>query len=288
MSDDRLRELERRWRETGAPEDERAWLRGRLRAVARLDWASYQRACELDPAAAADYLGKRVGPKDLRLAARLGSATAALSLGQPAAPTPHVFQIQGAAALGDFFGSWEPALVYLRAALCQVLEWWLDRGPEYRESIEEFEPTLTAIRDWFYGERGEKAGQTALVWARSAPARAQLLAGRFEREGRALRHLAYAWGGLAYICAPIGEPFRKGSPTWPSSRGGGIANPDGIRLERVTWIRHEAFEAIKGTMYERHPVLDMMHPDYGPAIAATLAPFEEFAAEALVRWLLSK
>lgn len=32
MSDDRLRELERRWRTTGAPEDEGAWLSERVRA----------------------------------------------------------------------------------------------------------------------------------------------------------------------------------------------------------------------------------------------------------------
>jgi hypothetical protein len=62
VSDARLRELERRFRETGAPDDEAAWLRERLRA---------------------GELEERL----LRLADRLRHPAAALALGTPAAPS---------------------------------------------------------------------------------------------------------------------------------------------------------------------------------------------------------
>ena len=74
MSDEKLRELERRFRETGSADDEVAWLRERARAGEKLNWDSYSRLHELDVEAAADYLRWRVeigdlSPEDLRLAA---------------------------------------------------------------------------------------------------------------------------------------------------------------------------------------------------------------------------
>jgi len=65
VTDVKLRELERRWKESGAPEDELAWLTGRVRSGERLDWESYSRLTELDVPTAADYLRKRVDEGDL-------------------------------------------------------------------------------------------------------------------------------------------------------------------------------------------------------------------------------
>ena len=81
MSDEKLRELERRFRETGSPDDELAWLRECARSGEKLDWDSYSRLHELDVEAAADYLRWRVGSGDLsasrlRLAGRLGHPAA--------------------------------------------------------------------------------------------------------------------------------------------------------------------------------------------------------------------
>ncbi|MCO5165050.1 MAG: hypothetical protein M9894_01615 [Planctomycetes bacterium] len=63
MSDDGLRAVEARWRQTGAPEDEAAWLVARVRAGA-------------------------LPPERLRLAARLGHRAAGLAVGAAAEPLP--------------------------------------------------------------------------------------------------------------------------------------------------------------------------------------------------------
>lgn len=60
MSDEQLRELERRWQNTGAVEDEAAYLVGRVRAGEELDWTTYLRLAELSPEVASDYLQGRV------------------------------------------------------------------------------------------------------------------------------------------------------------------------------------------------------------------------------------
>lgn len=65
MSDERLRELEHRFRETGSADDELAWLRERARLGEKLDWDSYSRLHELDAEAAADYLRWRVETGEL-------------------------------------------------------------------------------------------------------------------------------------------------------------------------------------------------------------------------------
>ena len=83
MSDEKLRELERRFRETGSAEDELAWLRERARSGEKLDWDSYSRLHELDVEAAADFLRWRVeagelSSSNLELAAYCGHRAAAL------------------------------------------------------------------------------------------------------------------------------------------------------------------------------------------------------------------
>ncbi|HBP18982.1 MAG TPA: hypothetical protein DEA08_14500 [Planctomycetes bacterium] len=65
MSDEKLRELERRFRETGSADDELAWLRECARSGEKLDWDSYSRLHELDVEAAADLLRWRVKTGDL-------------------------------------------------------------------------------------------------------------------------------------------------------------------------------------------------------------------------------
>lgn len=56
MSDERLRALERRWKESGAAEDELAWLNERVRQGESLEWVSYSRLAELSVEGAAAYL----------------------------------------------------------------------------------------------------------------------------------------------------------------------------------------------------------------------------------------
>ena len=48
MTDERLRELERRFAESGDPTDELAWLQERVRTGAALSWESYRRLANLD------------------------------------------------------------------------------------------------------------------------------------------------------------------------------------------------------------------------------------------------
>jgi len=91
VTDVRLRELERRWKESGAPKDELAWLTERVRGGERLDWESYSRLAELDVQAAADYLRKRVDEGDLsqerlELAALCGHEVARVAGSTPIAP----------------------------------------------------------------------------------------------------------------------------------------------------------------------------------------------------------
>lgn len=65
MSDEKLRELERAFQESGSEEAELAWLRGRARAGEKLDWPSYSRLHELDVEVATGYLQRRVERGDL-------------------------------------------------------------------------------------------------------------------------------------------------------------------------------------------------------------------------------
>ncbi|MGE0712999.1 MAG: hypothetical protein AB7N76_07890 [Planctomycetota bacterium] len=65
MSEERLRDLERRFLESGSDEDELAWLSAQVRSGRKLDWSGYSRLHELDADAAADYLGRRVRWGDL-------------------------------------------------------------------------------------------------------------------------------------------------------------------------------------------------------------------------------
>lgn len=81
MSDEKLRELERRFKETGSAQDEAVWLYELLRTGEALDWHSYLRLMELDVVAASRHLKQRVATGDLTadqmaLAAKLGHTPA--------------------------------------------------------------------------------------------------------------------------------------------------------------------------------------------------------------------
>lgn len=88
VADERLRRLERCWKETGAPQDEAAYLIEQLRLQGDLPWGSYSRLAELDVPAAMDLLLTRLQRgslqgEHLRLAALLGHEPARRGSGSP-------------------------------------------------------------------------------------------------------------------------------------------------------------------------------------------------------------
>ncbi|MDC3379548.1 hypothetical protein OAX78_04635 [Planctomycetota bacterium] len=86
MSDGRLRELERRWKETRAVEDEAAYLLERVRVGKSLSWDTYIRLATIDAVAARDFLRLQrdrgvLRGSDLELAGQLGHEPARLASG---------------------------------------------------------------------------------------------------------------------------------------------------------------------------------------------------------------
>ena len=86
MTDSRLRDLERKWKESGAVEDEVAWLREAVRRSARPTWSQYARLAVTSPEAAAAFLVSSVADggvdrAELVLAARCGHPPAAMATG---------------------------------------------------------------------------------------------------------------------------------------------------------------------------------------------------------------
>ena len=82
MSDEKLRELERQFRETGSADDEVAWLRERARSGENLDWDTYSRLHELDVEAAADYLREHHQAPRLLVGHSLGGAAVLAAAGR--------------------------------------------------------------------------------------------------------------------------------------------------------------------------------------------------------------
>ncbi|MGE0706576.1 MAG: hypothetical protein AB7N76_05825 [Planctomycetota bacterium] len=81
MSDSELRDLERRWRESGVDDDELAWLQALVRRVPALTWEQYSRLGSLDPESAAGYLELQVQSGELELE----RVERAASVGEPGA-----------------------------------------------------------------------------------------------------------------------------------------------------------------------------------------------------------
>jgi len=81
VSDKKLRDLERRFRETGNAGDELAWLRERVRLGERLEWRNFLRLNKLDVDATAEYLRFRselgeLGVQEIELLASGGHLAA--------------------------------------------------------------------------------------------------------------------------------------------------------------------------------------------------------------------
>jgi len=90
VTDGKLRELERRWKETGSVEDEARYLLERVRVAEPLASSSFWRLAEVDVASAAEYLKSRVEsgdvPHDLvAVAGRFGEPTSRRALEAPPA-----------------------------------------------------------------------------------------------------------------------------------------------------------------------------------------------------------
>lgn len=94
MSDQRLRDLERVWKESGAEQDELAYLQEQIRTSRTLAWKDYCRLVQLSVEAAADYLRARMARGDLArdkliLAAYCSHEPARLALGGAAPESSH-------------------------------------------------------------------------------------------------------------------------------------------------------------------------------------------------------
>jgi hypothetical protein len=93
VAEERLRELERRFKESGAEQDELDWLREEIRFRGTLGWEHYSRLAELSVETAVDHLTARVergelGQEELELAAYCGHAPARRILGEAAPSVP--------------------------------------------------------------------------------------------------------------------------------------------------------------------------------------------------------
>ncbi|MGE0706922.1 MAG: hypothetical protein AB7N76_02975 [Planctomycetota bacterium] len=137
MSDEKLRELERRFRETGSAEDEVAWLRERARSGEKLDWESYSRLHELDVDAAADYLRWRVATGDLTQE-RLELAAYCGEVGRVSR------QLRTDAFLQSL-GRWGPAP--FAEVLRQVLLASIQKRPNIPEVVAILKPALRALEE---------------------------------------------------------------------------------------------------------------------------------------------
>ena len=105
MSDLRLRDLEREWRNSGLGVDELAWLRARIRAGELLGYATYRRLASLDAAEAELYLRGHCSSDGasrsmLRLAAYCGHAPALSIAGDPHPPADLIGWGEGLAQWG--------------------------------------------------------------------------------------------------------------------------------------------------------------------------------------------
>jgi hypothetical protein len=195
MSDARLRELERRWRQTGAAEDQAAYLKARVDA--------------------GEFARERVA-----LAARLGDAAAALALGLvPTGPPRELLRARSVPtgevdeATGLPFG--RDALVELQplphaerllaavVALEALIGWWLEGGHEAGSSPPMAIPAhaLSVAREWI-AEPDAGNALRALHAARETYAE-----GNRQEVGLGYMHLCCAASFVAFACAPVNEPL---------------------------------------------------------------------------------
>lgn len=141
MSDQRLRELEARWRASGSGEDEVAWLTERVRNGERLDWQSYLRLALVDPPTAAEYLdlstlSTKLTPERVRLAARYGHLPANELLTRDGG--------YGANAARE--ETLVPEIGY-RELICEVARWALHEHSPDRVAAEAFVAAYAAVEE---------------------------------------------------------------------------------------------------------------------------------------------
>ncbi|RMG06657.1 MAG: hypothetical protein D6731_25305 [Planctomycetota bacterium] len=178
----------------------------------------------------------------LALAARLGSRPAADALGiEPTPPPPFLdrFAVGEEAFLAHFQRSWEAIFIALSGALDILRREWALRCPELLEALDELHPLAQAGWDWFAGARRNEDALTALAWARSQSAYAELLAERPPAElGRAFSSFCQALGLMAYVGAPAWAPLRRGHPEGvPTGRDGTPLPTEAVRRGRLLVAR---------------------------------------------------
>lgn len=150
MSDDEVRELERRWRASGSDADEAAWLVARLRAGT------------LEPA-------------QVELLARLGDRAAVLATGVPAAPRPTTVNgletwLREALVPGGLQALVRGALVVLRD-FCRELDRDAYDGGR-RRIVSTLRPAIEASEEWCGCPCPSHADEANRVAARSDAATA--------------------------------------------------------------------------------------------------------------------
>jgi len=159
VSDEKLRELERAFQESGSEEAELAWLRERARAGEKLDWESYSRLSELDVEAAAGYLRWRVETGDLsherlEMAAHCGDIPACVSVG---------LEFRDLGLPGTRWWEWTHPLLSSLArwgthpcvwAVGELVESAVERRPDAR-TIHGIDAFMHAIRGWIAAEGTE-------------------------------------------------------------------------------------------------------------------------------------
>lgn len=208
------------------PADRVAWLR------ARLDAGALSRA-------------------RLEGVARLGDPDAAAALGLVARLGVDVY-----AHGDDAFASLPVTdqVVVLAHALEGLARWWR-RGAQPPAETRHLEPVVAAIEAataWAAGPeapRGERALEAGRHVVRFfeviPPDTGGLDPGTYER---ALTHLAYAAGKVAYTCAPPDAPFR--APTqWDPPLVRAARSEEAERTVRADAARSETIQAIRGRAY---------------------------------------
>jgi hypothetical protein len=189
--DERLRNLERRFKESGDPTHELAYLQEQVRQGGSLDWESYQRLAELDVDGAAGYLLARVERGDLEqekleLAAYCSHEPARVALGAEAPEVPEDLEEWGQ----RFQPRGHEAIVRAALALARLaLPLWESNSidPLPREAV-------VAVEEWLAAESRTEAATKA--------ANVGYLAGRaaVAREGHgSLRFVPDGWA--ACVCA---------------------------------------------------------------------------------------
>ncbi len=153
MSDGKLRELERRWKESGSPDDEAAYVHELVRVGAFQGWEGYQRYSNSNANAVAAYLTAQVeagalGREKLTLAACFGDAASQTASGEPAPCSPRD-AIERAASLRSSCGDQACVRAVVAAARYLIPEDFPDKESfANRWALARVLPAIHAAEDW--------------------------------------------------------------------------------------------------------------------------------------------